>query len=61
MEPPFSIFRNTKRELEIENRRRHHDAMAAQAINILREPLADTFLGRKHYDLIPLPHEIETE
>jgi hypothetical protein len=61
MEPSFSIFRVMTRELEIEKQRRRHDAMAAQAINILREPLADTFLGRKHYDLIPLPHEIETE
>lgn len=24
-----------------------------------REPHPDTFLGRQHYDLIPLPHEQE--
>jgi hypothetical protein len=61
MEPPFNLFCITNREVEIEKQKRQRDAMAAQAINILREPLADTFLGRKHYDLIPLPHEIETE
>lgn len=59
MESPFTVYRIKNRELEIEKHKRQRDAMAAQAINILREPFADTFLGRKHYELIPLPHERE--
>ena len=59
MESPFTVHRITNHELEIEKQKRQRDAMAAQAINMLREPLADTFLGRKHYELIPLPHERE--
>ena len=35
------------------------DRVAALTTNILKEKLADTFLGRKHYDLIPLPYELE--
>jgi hypothetical protein len=34
------------------------DVVAARAINILREPLPDIFLGRKDYKAIPLPYEL---
>lgn len=41
-----------------------HQARIREALrNVLdvlkREPRPDTFLGRQHYDLIPLPHEQE--
>lgn len=59
MKYPFNIRQLKNEERKLEEHKRLMDAAAAQAINILREPFADTFLGRKHYDLIPLPYEIE--
>lgn len=57
MEYPFIIHRMTNRELEIAKQKTQADLAAARSINALREPFADTFLGRKHYEFIPLPHE----
>jgi hypothetical protein len=50
-----TIYRITNQKLQIAKERALYDGAAATAINILREPMPDTFLGRKHYDLTPLP------
>jgi hypothetical protein len=39
----------------IATQRGEYRSKVATAINILREPLPDTILGRKHFDLTPLP------
>jgi hypothetical protein len=49
------IYRITWQEVAEERAAR--DRAAALTINALREPLPDTFLGRQHYEIIPLPHE----
>lgn len=61
MKSPFIIQRTTNQSREIEMQKRQADEAAARAMNILRIPFADTFLGRKHYELIPLPYETEPE
>jgi hypothetical protein len=33
--------------------------VTAQAFELLNLPVPDTFLGRQHYPLLPLPHEKE--
>jgi hypothetical protein len=53
------IYRLTNQKLEVAKERALYDGAAATAINVLREPLPDTFLGRQHYDLTPLPDQIE--
>ena len=53
------FYRLSKAEIAAEKARA--DKVATMVINILRQPVADTFLGRKHYELIPLPHETEIE
>ena len=53
------FYRVSKSEIAAERARA--DEAAALAVNILRGPVPDTFLGRKHYELIPLPHETEIE
>ena len=34
-------------------------AIMARSIRLLRQPLPDTFLGRKHHEIIPLPNETD--
>ena len=55
----WGICRKTNQRFEITKEKARLDRAAAMAINILREPVPDTFLGRQHYPLTPLPHEIE--
>jgi hypothetical protein len=31
--------------------------ITAKAIDLLKEPVPDTFLGRRHYDLVPSSRE----
>jgi len=50
------IYRLTNQKLEVAKERALYDRAAATAI---REPLPNTFLGRQHYDLMPLPDQIE--
>ena len=53
------IYRIPNHRLDISKEKARLDKAAATAISILREPVPDTFLGRQHYPLIPLPHETE--
>ncbi|MHC2334400.1 hypothetical protein [Bradyrhizobium sp. USDA 4454] len=55
----WGIYRVSNQKLASAKEKALYDAAAATAINVLREPLPDTFLGRKHYDPVPLPEEIE--
>ena len=55
----WGIYRLTNQRREIAKERALYSNAAALAINILREPLPDTFLGRQHYERTPLPHELE--
>jgi hypothetical protein len=55
----WGIYRVTNQRFEIAKERALAMNAAATAIDILREPLPDTFLGRKHYELTPLPDQIE--
>jgi hypothetical protein len=36
-------------------------AAVARSVAILKESAPDTFLGRPHYEIIPLPHENEED
>jgi len=51
----WGFYRLTSQKLEIAKEQVEVDKAAARALNILRQRMADTFLGRKHYDLITLP------
>jgi hypothetical protein len=55
----WGIYRITNSKVEISMEKAQRDAAAALVINVLREPMPDTFLGRKHYERTPLPHEID--
>jgi hypothetical protein len=57
----WGVYRVTNQKFEIAKERALAIKSAATAINILREPLPDTFLGRKHYELTLLPHQNELE
>jgi hypothetical protein len=59
MNSHWGIYRLTKQKLEIAKERALAMDAAATAINILREPLPDTFLGRQHYELTTLPYQDE--
>lgn len=58
MQYPFIIHRIPNREREFEHLLRQMDAATVLARNVLREPISDTFLGRKTQE--PFPQE-ETE
>lgn len=52
-----AVYREVQAEIDI-----HHALVRvslAIARELLRHPPPDTFLGRQHYDLIPLPYQHE--
>ena len=46
------------RELNTEQARKREAVERVREV-LSRNPAPDTFLGRQHYDLIPLPYELE--
>ncbi|WP_271614852.1 hypothetical protein [Bradyrhizobium sp. CCBAU 51627] len=55
--PHFNIYRPA--HLEEETNRAWHRCreIQAQAAELLKDPVPDLFLGRKHHERIPLPGE----
>jgi hypothetical protein len=50
------VFRPNDLATELAHLARARD-LAVKAFELLNEPPPDTFLGRKHYEPLPLPHE----
>jgi len=53
------IYRPPNLEAEIVEAKRRLEEMMEQAAALLAAPLPDTFLGRAHHEILPLPYEQE--
>ena len=53
------IYRPPNLDAEIGEAKRRLDEMMEKAAALLATPLPDTFLGRAHHEILPLPYEQE--
>ncbi|GLR91281.1 hypothetical protein [Bradyrhizobium iriomotense] len=54
-----TIYRPTNLASEIIEQRAKAQKVVAKALEVLKLEVPDTFLGRKHYEIIPLPDRDE--
>ncbi|MGY4171689.1 hypothetical protein BSN85_35345 [Bradyrhizobium brasilense] len=57
----MTVFRPRALEADIAHIWLRHRVIAERSVELLKQPVPDTFLGRKHYDLIPLPYQTEEQ
>ncbi|QOZ71118.1 hypothetical protein SAMN05192541_1784 [Bradyrhizobium arachidis] len=55
----FTVYRPENLEADIAHLWTRYRDIVVRSVELLSRPPPDTFLGRKHHDLIPLPYQTE--